>query len=85
MDLETKGLLMLNLIENKRKRSFLPSSYWKISKIVNYLKNMHSPLRVVEKGQGRTCQLMKLVCGPVQFMAGEMWEERQVSAKEMVS
>lgn len=46
---------------------------------------MHSPLRVVEKGQGRTCQLMKLVCGPVQFMAGEMWEERQVSAKEMVS
>jgi hypothetical protein len=78
MDLETKGLFMLNQIENKRKKSFLPSSYWKNFKIVNYLKNMHSSQRTVEKGQGGTCQLMKLVCGPVRFMAEEMWEGRQV-------
>lgn len=46
---------------------------------------MHSSQRTVEKGQGGTCQLMKLACGPVGFTAGEMWEERQVSEKEKVA
>ena len=45
---------------------------------------MHSSQGTVEEGQGESCQLMKLVCGPMRFMAREMWEERHVSAKGKV-
>lgn len=42
---------------------------------------MHSSQGTVEEGQAESCQLMKLACGPMRFMAGEMWEERHVSVR----
>lgn len=46
---------------------------------------MHSSQGTVEEGQGKSCQLKKLACGLMRFMAGEMWEERHVSAKAKVA